>query len=287
MDFLIDTSISTNKELAKIRLGNEEQFEDHNRTSILHWISPLNFGAKHSDLSNQRQDSTGDWLLKSNEFLNWLNGTTRTLWCPGMPGAGKTVLASKVIDYISRDITKGDVGIAYIYCNYKDASQTGISFVASLLQQMLQQRPGTSPEVTALYEQHFPRNTTPALPEYAKLLQQQVLCFSDVYLIIDALDECPDNARNEVLDEINRLPSNVHFLATSRHIPTIERKFRDVPRLEIKARDEDIMTYLTNWIDEKDACGGLIGADLTLRDTVISTIIEKADGMYVSSIEYV
>ncbi|KAL9121680.1 MAG: hypothetical protein Q9187_001757 [Circinaria calcarea] len=287
IDFLIDSSISMTKEitdnLTKIQLtqiGNEEQLKDHKRTSVLHWISPLNFGAKQSDLSNQRQEGTGDWLLNSSEFANWLNGATRTLWCPGMPGAGKTILASKAIDYIGRDITKRDVGIAYIYCNYKDVSQTGTGFVASLLQQLLQQRPETPPEVTALYEQHSPRNTTPSLSEYARVLQQQVLCFSDVYLIIDALDECPDNARSEVLDEINRLPSNIHFLATSRHIPTIERRFRDAPRLEVKARDEDIMTYLTSWIDGKDACGGLISADPTLRDSVISTITKKADGMF-------
>ena len=141
IDLLADSLTSTTKEIAdnltKIQLNqkmNEERSKNHERMSILRWVSPLNFGAKQSDLSNQRQQGTGNWLLKSNEFSKWLSGATTNVWCPGMPGAGKTVLASKIIDHIGQNIRKTVVGLAYIYCNCKDASQTGVGFVSSFLQ---------------------------------------------------------------------------------------------------------------------------------------------------------
>jgi hypothetical protein len=39
--------------------------------------------------------STGGWLLESPEFVEFTNGgeKARSLWCHGLPGAGKTYLS--------------------------------------------------------------------------------------------------------------------------------------------------------------------------------------------------
>jgi hypothetical protein len=39
--------------------------------------------------------------------------------CPGIPGAGKTVLAAITIDHLSKKELSSSVGLAYIYYNYK------------------------------------------------------------------------------------------------------------------------------------------------------------------------
>lgn len=31
-----------------------------------------------------RQDGTGNWLLGTEEFDDWLHGMGKTLWCPGI-----------------------------------------------------------------------------------------------------------------------------------------------------------------------------------------------------------
>ena len=41
--------------------------------NILNWISDLNFGELHADILSKRQPGTGNWLLESDEFLDWRN----------------------------------------------------------------------------------------------------------------------------------------------------------------------------------------------------------------------
>ncbi|KAF5639627.1 ankyrin repeat [Fusarium sp. NRRL 52700] len=82
---------------------------------ILEWLTPLNYGPQQSDNLSQRQEGTGEWLLTSKEFQNWVDNG-KTLFCPGFPGAGKTILTSIVIDELTTRFRDDDtVGIAYIY----------------------------------------------------------------------------------------------------------------------------------------------------------------------------
>ncbi|KAI9879865.1 MAG: hypothetical protein M1830_006717 [Pleopsidium flavum] len=262
------------------QMEQDKRLKDEKRSAVLQWLSPIQFGAKQSDLSNQRQEGTGNWLLRSDEFVKWLNGTSRTLWCPGMPGAGKTILASRVIDYIEQTVKKLGIGIAYLYCNYKEHNQTGINLVASLLQQLLRHQPDMPVEITELYDHHSARNTRPAFAAYSKALLSQVPYFSDVFLVVDALDECSDDARNNLLDVILNLPSNTHLLATSRKIAIVERRFQEAARLDIEAKDEDVRTYLEAWLDGPDICASLVRNDRTLRDTLLNTITQRINGMF-------
>lgn len=71
--------------------------DDQNRQSAFDWISPIDHASQHNDIIRVRQPGTGQWLLDSAEFQAWLSGDRRTLFCPGIPGAGKTVIASIVL----------------------------------------------------------------------------------------------------------------------------------------------------------------------------------------------
>ncbi|KAG8825907.1 hypothetical protein FRC18_010190, partial [Serendipita sp. 400] len=66
---------------------------DEERQKILDWLSPINFFARQNEIFSTRQPDTGTWLLESSEFQKWKSGEAKTLWCVGMPGAGKTVMA--------------------------------------------------------------------------------------------------------------------------------------------------------------------------------------------------
>jgi hypothetical protein len=77
------------------------------RLNILEWISPVDFSSRHEALSRERVEKTGTWLLQSDAFRNWLNGTASNLLfyqgmrnfftlaltlMPFAAGAGKTFL---------------------------------------------------------------------------------------------------------------------------------------------------------------------------------------------------
>lgn len=89
---------------------------DSERHKVLAWVSPIDFLAKHIDISNTRHPGTGEWLLYSEKFQEWERATGRAIWCPGVPGAGKTVLASLIIDHLSalqRYKPVGTVAVAF------------------------------------------------------------------------------------------------------------------------------------------------------------------------------
>ena len=54
------------------------------RRKITEWLSPLNFFQTQNNTFRKRQEGTGEWLLESSEFRDWLSGSRKTLFCPGI-----------------------------------------------------------------------------------------------------------------------------------------------------------------------------------------------------------
>jgi hypothetical protein len=189
-------------------------------------------------------------------------------------------LRSIVVDHLKRSFQQGDAAIAYIYCSFKEQEdQTAVNLIASLLQQLVQRNPIISDEIVSLYHRHIKERTRPTPNEWFKLLQSEICRFSKTFIIIDALDECPESTRDSFLAEIRKLQPSIHVLVTSRHIANIEHEFEEAARIEIRASDKDIRRYLGGRIEEERRLLRHIKADPTLQGTIINTIAGKAKGM--------
>ena len=68
------------------------------RSQLLAWLSPLSTGLRHWDIQEQRADGVGEWLLETEEFRGWYDGSesgegeSAVLFCYGNPGVGKTFI---------------------------------------------------------------------------------------------------------------------------------------------------------------------------------------------------
>ncbi|KAI9767661.1 MAG: hypothetical protein M1840_005532 [Geoglossum simile] len=267
------------KGVAELQKG---QKDEENR-DITAWLSTLRFSSQQNAFFGRRQEGTGQWLLETDMFKKWVDGTERTLWCPGLPGAGKTILASVVVDYLERSFNEDTVAIAYIYCSYKgQEDQTVVNLIASLLQQLVQRNPVISEKVISLYRSHTQRQSRPTLGEYSSLLQSEICRFSKVFIVIDALDECPEDkgVRESFLAEIHKLQPSIYLFVTSRHISTIERMFEEAAHVEIRASDKDVRMYLEGRIKREGRLARNVRADPSLKEKIIYTIVEKAKGMF-------
>jgi hypothetical protein len=67
---------------------------------FMQWLSLTDFPTQQHDITSRKQDGTGQWVLDSAEFKKWLDGPDKTLFCPGIPGAGKTMMAAIAIDHL-------------------------------------------------------------------------------------------------------------------------------------------------------------------------------------------
>jgi ankyrin repeat domain-containing protein 50 len=149
------------------------------------------------------------------------------------------------------------------------------------LQQLVRRNSVISDDILLLYRKHSQKQTRPTLCELSKLLQLEVRCFSKVFILINALDECceSNSTRDIFIAEIRKLQTIIHLLITSRYILTIEREFEKVAQVEICASDEDVRRYLECRIKSEDRLMRLIKADLALQATITNTIVENAKGM--------
>ena len=113
------------------------------------------------------------------------------------------------------------------------------------------------------------------------ILRSLIHSFSKTFIVVDALDECSEGNRNVFLEKIQKISPRSHLLVTSRHVPTIEKHFRDAARLEIEAKDEDVKVFLEAWVPQRQPWEYLVKADSYLLERILSSILEKSNGMCV------
>lgn len=259
--------------------------DDQERRHIEDWLSSADFAAQTSDLINRRQEGTGKWLLDSEKFKSWVDGTQKTLFCPGIPGAGKTIMTSIVIEHLSAKFQADtDTAIAYLYCSYKRQHEQKFGdLVASLLKQLVRRLPALPDDLKSLYQRYRDRGTRPDDNEILSTLHSVAACRSRTFFIIDALDECSnrDGTRNRLLEEIFKCQSTTtaSIFATSRFIPAITTVFQGAMSVEIRASTPDVQKYLDNHITRLPS---FVSRDLALQDAVKTEILKAVDGMYVS-----
>ncbi|KAF3157612.1 hypothetical protein TWF569_000177 [Orbilia oligospora] len=216
----------------KKNLDGEENRE------ILDWITPIDDSSRHNDTLNRRQPGTGEWLLNSTEYQNWLNTVKEVLFCPGIPGAGKTIMSSIVVEHlIDRYSYNPAVGVAYIYFNYKvNARITVDELISNLLKQLARTQDPLSNCVKDLYDRC--KGIRPSRAEIVKALGTVVASYSRVFIVVDALDEY--ERCSEFLGQLFEIHKNyaLNIFATSRPIPEIRGIFErhEISLIELENR---------------------------------------------------
>ena len=286
------TSIQRNQQLIDVKIGIDRlhQAQDNEqRQIILNWLTPINYASQQNDFITRRQQGTGQWLLDSEEFQSWLNTNRQTLFCPGIPGAGKTILTSIVVNELTtRFSTDTTIGIAYIYYNFRRQEEQKIDdLLTSLLKQLAESQPSLPVAVKELYDRHKTKRTRPSLDEISRSLQAVTALYSRVFIAVDALDECQvsEGCRKRFLEGLVNLQAKcgTNIFVTSRPISSIEKEFEGSQVLEIRASDEDVRKYLD---DHMFQLPGFVARSLELQEEIKTDISKAVDGMYVIYVIY-
>ncbi|KAL8670031.1 MAG: hypothetical protein Q9168_005406 [Polycauliona sp. 1 TL-2023] len=256
------------------------------RQQILAWLSPLNFFKAQQDMFARREDGTGDWLIESSTFKDWLSGLNRKLCCTGIPGAGKSILASVIVDFLQkRRTTTSAIGIAVLYCNFKEKeSQTFENLLAGACAQLAYDMSGPLPvALTTSYESHSEKKTKPVYKEIVAILEEVVCCIDTGYIVVDAMDECSEEIRNDVLTTFEALPDKIRLLITTRHVDDLIHRYRNCPRIEIRATDSDLKKYIETRIENNKNLARYVLKKPSLRYDIYEGVAFKANGMFLAA----
>ncbi|KAJ9270260.1 hypothetical protein DTO212C5_3754 [Paecilomyces variotii] len=255
--------------------------DDEERHKIVEWISSTNYTTFQADILSQRCERTGQWLLDTPEFGDWVK-KKGILYCPGIPGAGKTTLVSIVINHLQKIFAnKQHVVVAYIFCDYREQSNEKLNnILGAILKQLVQPMEVPPDDLKMLYKSHKATGSTLQSNELVELLISVANYYSRVYLVIDALDECSDSdgTRSTFISHLLKLQKscNVNLLATSRFIPDITARFEHFPSVEVRASDADVALYAEGRIHEFNC----VRKNPALSKLVVSSITKTSDGMF-------
>ncbi|KAH8194682.1 hypothetical protein TruAng_011151 [Truncatella angustata] len=260
-----------------------ERKDQQEHRDILNWLTSVDIAAQQSDFIGRRQAGTGRWLIDSPEYAKWKATKGDALFCHGIPGAGKTILSSIVVDDLQETFcTDKDVAVCYFYCDFKRPDeQRPKNVILSFLKQLAQAAAALPECVKDLYNQCRAKRRPPSLEEATKTLRSVAGFFTRIFVVVDALDECrtSDGSQGELISELIELQriTSANILATSRPVPHIVEKFRDFVSLEIRASRGDIKKYVDG---NGHKLPRFVSRSPELLDEIVDGIVEGVDGMF-------
>lgn len=110
-------------------------------------------------------------------------------------------LSAIIVDHLQRRF-KGDedVGVALVYCEYKQRQrQTSSNLVSAIWRQLCQQRPAIAKAVQSRYDSHVRKQIALSLGDIEIIVVEVAKSYTRVFLVIDAFNECTDEGLKQTL----------------------------------------------------------------------------------------
>lgn len=254
--------------------------KDDNFRKLQQWLSAPDPSTNYNKALHQRHQGSGGWFLQSSEYSAWKMERYSFLWLYGMPGCGKTILSSTIIQDLTEGISrpehlperpecnaerrrpkrvnddeldalnptkkqKSDHGVAtsmseqkqihqpnssskdiclYFYFDFTDNRKQSLeNTLRSLISQLCIKEKDLESDLDSLYSSCSNGNGQPSIESLRKTFLDMVEKVGEVWIVIDALDECqtrkgnPDEGLLGWMDSLRSSQDvSIHFLVTSR-----------------------------------------------------------------------
>jgi hypothetical protein len=259
------------------------------RVSKIHrWLSAPDPSVNYQKALKQRQHDTGLWFLKGERYASWKEDDASYLWLHGIPGCGKTILSSTILEDLLQPSDSHPTHIVvYFYFDFNDVQkQNAELMLRSLVDQLSQQAVDVPASLEALCSSYAEKRH-PSLGTFLQVAHQMIQQLPQVYIMLDALDECTQRAElMEILETIAGWKlKNVHLIMTSRRERDIESTLQVFiePRnsicLQSEVVDRDIQQYVRQRLS--DDKGLHKWNDAALRKEIEAAMMKGSKGMYV------
>ena len=213
-----------------------------------------------------------------------------------MTGAfiNRIFLASSAIIQDTKELSNvGSALVVYFYFDFKDTGkQDARALLTSLLVQLSDQSDLCCDTLFSLYSRHKRGSERPTIDSLMLCLNNMLITIGSLptYLIVDALDECPDypgipSPREKVLELVGKLVefrhTNLRLCITSRLEFDIGIALQPLATRHVSLHDEsgqkqDIINYVNFVVRSDKRMSGWRDEE---KDMIIERLTEKVDGM--------
>ncbi|KAH0548311.1 hypothetical protein GP486_007995, partial [Trichoglossum hirsutum] len=193
---------------------------------IYRWLSAPDPSLNYNEALKKRQAGTGAWLIDNKQYAGWKANPDSFLWLHGIPGCGKTILSSTVVEDVLHYCDRGfNLRAVYFYFDFNDTEkQQYEKMIRSLVTQLSTQCTSMPEALELLFSSKINGKQQPMASELLVILRHMVRDLSETFIILDALDECKE--REDLLSVIGEIAGwktgKLHVLVTSRREKDIE-----------------------------------------------------------------
>ncbi|KAH9020702.1 hypothetical protein EDB84DRAFT_561724 [Lactarius hengduanensis] len=263
------------------------------RRDLRKWLSPPDPSINYNTACGAHHKGTATWFTRCDAFNGW-GASGGLLWVHGKPGSGKSILSSVIIQDMDNVCKAGFASMAYFYFDFKDTGkQDSHALLSSLLIQLSDQSDVYCDVLLDLYSTYRQGSVQPNDDALTQCLKTMFVALGQtpIYLIVDALDECPNTSgmpspRERLLrlvkDLVELKLSNLRLCVTSRPEIDIRIVLEPLAPLRISLHDEsgqitDIANYVSSVVYSDSRMRRWRAEE---RDLVVGTLSAKADGMF-------
>lgn len=264
------------------------------RLDELHrWLSPPDPSLNYNAALQKRHAGTGSWLLQSEVFETWNSQSSSLLWLYGIPGCGKTILSSTVIEHLGNFLQNKP--LLYFYFDFNDIKkQTLGGVVRSLINQLYQKCTNAQEPLNVLYsslKKDSLKQGEPSCRSLCEVLKKMIERTKELWIVLDAIDECTERKGDSmegvlmwIRDLVTVRQGNVHCLVTSRPEQDIQSELNELTseksRIPIQGKlvRDDISAYIHTKVREGRELKRWRGHE-DIQEEIAKRLSEKADSM--------
>ncbi|PVH83786.1 hypothetical protein DL98DRAFT_652239 [Cadophora sp. DSE1049] len=254
------------------------------------WLD-TNLALLHDELDRLAQHcypGSTDWVIKSSKIKAWLqNGAGQPIcWLVGKPGAGKSVICSKLIQDLQHDQQR--TTIFYLCSHFSAAPNEAGQILRSLVSQLVQQSPDLVPYIL---DEYVSRGVPASGSQLRKMIPKLLMGFSCLRIIIDGLDEIDESQQRQVLSDLTDFAthplgpgSSCKMLIASRDVTLISRFLSQKTVLslgdDLIAFQVAVQPYVHHELSQLRKSLSDIEVEQTTMDVIEHRLVEKSNGMF-------
>ncbi|KAF8509947.1 hypothetical protein JB92DRAFT_466863 [Gautieria morchelliformis] len=267
---------------------------------IYKWLAAPDHRSKHRNACNLRQAMTGSWFIEGKHFQEWREVPHSFLWLHGIrmlsklgdmcfplidcrSWRGKTILCSTIVEELSRHCRSDPLlAMASFYFDFNNKDTPPDAVLRSLIAQLSVQCASTPHALESLFSKTG-QDGAPGQEDLMSTLKTIISGFQAMYIVFDALDECPERSRFlAVIREIHGWEFGLlHLLATSRKERDIEEALSGLISQEVRMDenlvDGDIRVHVSRTLED-DIKFRMCTAEE--KEKMMAALMEGAHGMF-------
>ncbi|KAF8514298.1 hypothetical protein JB92DRAFT_2677115, partial [Gautieria morchelliformis] len=240
---------------------------------IYDWLAAPDHEIKHRNARSVHQETTGLWFVEEQRFQEWREAPHSFLWLHG-------IRESKLSRYCSSDPS---TAMAFFYFDFNDKDSLPDVVFRSLIGQLTVQSTTIPHALETLFSRNAGTRRSVPQEELMSTLKSIIGGFKAVYIVFDALDECPERSRflGAIKDIHDWKIDTLHLLATSRKERDIEDRLsglisHEVPLYE-NLLDGDIRVHVSSTLEGDVKFRRYSAGE---KEMVMTTLMQGAQGMF-------